>query len=191
MSPEIEPDSDPQLIRAYLRGNEHAFERLYGRYRNRLLSYLNRLVQPDYSAADDLFQQVWLRVIRNLSAYTDREKFISWLFRIAHNLAIDYLRTKNRQLTTSFEDQEPILTDETDDFRFSTDESDLTQSLSKAILTLSPEQQEVVRLRQEGVSFKEIAVIQSVPLNTAIGRMHDALRNIRHFLTRTQPGAAL
>lgn len=175
-------ESDMTLIRSYLHGSEQAFALLYARYRQRLIAYLNRLLQPDFAAADDIFQLVWLRVIQSLPSYSDRERFISWLFRIAHNLTIDHIRQRQRQKTVTLYDSDlPETPDEKNDFTLM-DDPDLHQQITDALEQLSPEQREVVILRRDGVSFKEIAVIQSTPLNTAIGRMHDALRNIRKIL---------
>lgn len=171
------------LIQAYLHGNEASFAALYMRYRTRLIAYLNRLLQPDFAAADDIFQQVWLRVIQSLGSYSDRERFISWLFRVAHNLTIDHIRRNKRRPTVEYLDND-MIDDDSDHLPFD-DSPDRMEILLEAVAQISDEQREVVLLRREGVSFKEIAEIQGVPLNTAIGRMHDAVRNIRRILRQS------
>ncbi|HOT95502.1 MAG TPA: sigma-70 family RNA polymerase sigma factor [bacterium] len=83
--------SDADLIRAWQQGDADAFDQLLQRYQRPLFAYLLRLVQ-ERNAAQDLFQETFLRVIRALPGYQERARFGSWIFGIAHHLAIDHHR---------------------------------------------------------------------------------------------------
>jgi RNA polymerase sigma-70 factor (ECF subfamily) len=147
---------------------------------------------------DDLFQQTWLKAIRQLAGYRNRDRFLSWLLRIAHNLAIDLFRTEKR----SREIDSPLDTGrfrafpaESGNVPFAKlDRKELADAIAKGIAALPAEQREVFVLRQEEITFREIAEIQKVSINTALGRMQYALRNLRQELsiwmhaTRKQDG---
>jgi len=171
--------SDNQLIKKYLKGDDRAFDELYGRYRLQLYSYLNRLAPGKSQLVDDLFQKTWMKVVANLSRYQDRQTFLAWSMRIAHNLLIYHYRKENRRYMDELPDEiscsgsvpgESLIFGE------------LSAALKRAISTLPSEQRDVVNLRQENVSFKEIATIQGVSLNTALGRMHYAVKRLRSLL---------
>ncbi len=177
----IESPLDRELITAYLKGDEGAFETLYMRYKACLFSYLNRMLQNQYTTADDLFQHLWMRIIASLPNYAHQEKFLSWALRIAHNLVMDHYRSRKVKLEVAVETFDAIVSESATPGEEMDYEVQL-QFLEEAMANLSPSQCEVVSLRKEGVSFKEIAQIQGVPLNTAIGRMHDAMRNLKKYL---------
>jgi len=180
-------ESDNELIRRYADGDNAAFDVLYERYKRPLYSYLNRLVSGRRDLADDLFQQVWLRVIAALPEYECRQRFLSWALRIAHNLAIDSFRRQERDPAPLPEDAENLLRSDVEPWA-QIDREELTAALSAAMEQLAPELREVLALRLEKVSFKEIADIQGCSINTALGRMHYALKNLQRMLNRTEYG---
>ena len=171
--------TDNQLIKKYLKGDDDAFDELYNRYRLQLYAYLNRLAPGKSQLVDDLFQKTWMKVVANLQKYEDRQTFLAWSMRIAHNLLIDHFRKENRRYMdelpeeVSCESSMPV-----ENLIF----GELSEALGKAINTLPNEQKEVIKLRQANVSFKEIATIQQVSLNTALGRMHYAVKRLRHVM---------
>jgi RNA polymerase sigma-70 factor (ECF subfamily) len=185
--PQLEAADDRILIREYLSGDTESFSILYARYRVLLYNYLNQLLNFDRVLADDLFQQTWIRALDNLSKYHDRQQFSAWLLRIAHNLVMDsYRRDKKfRQLDGG------SLDDEDNHFEPAgkgmepwreLSNTELGNAIREALEKLSPDLREVFLLRQEELSFKEIADIQKTSVNTVLGRMQYALKNLRKYL---------
>lgn len=179
-----EPERDWELISAYLSGSMTAFDQLYEQYRLPLFSYLHRLV-GNPGEVDDLFQQTWTKALEALPRYRHEQKFPSWLFRIAHNAAMDRFRrhTEHTELDASIEetlaDPQPGTLEQLTGY-------ELKQELAVAMTRLSPEQQEVILLRQQQISFKDIAIIQNSNLNTVLGRMHYAVKHLRRQLAHWQ-----
>ena len=166
---EPENSNDMQLVERCRLGDERAFEQLYARYRLPLFSYLHKLLQGEPSMVDDIFQQVWIKANRNWDKYSDQQKLLAWLCRIAHNAVMDHYR-RNRRMPT-------VELTETADFTNDTsteetvDQEAFDNALEKAIEELSDEQREVVELRRKGMSFKDIAEKQKTNLNTALCRI--------------------
>ena len=174
--------ADSELIRAYLSGNAESFEILYSRYRKPLYAFLNRLLENS-ATADDLFQQTWLKAINNFKSYENKQKFFAWLSMIAHNLAMDHFRQQKRAAEQPLEDG--ILNTHSGDGQEAwvhMSNVEFEEAFEQAVDNLPPDQKEVVILRRNGLSFKEIAEIQKCPLNTALGRMNYALKNLRNSL---------
>jgi RNA polymerase sigma-70 factor (ECF subfamily) len=176
--------TDMELINGYLSGDNLDFEVLYDRYKNRLYSYLNNMLPGQHALVDDLFQQTWLKAINSLRHYRCRNRFQAWLLRIAHNLAIDHFRKNSRQ-------PEALVIDSDDgislpDFSAmpwqALDRDELSVAIGAAIKKLNPLLREVFLLRRDGESFKEIAKIQKCSVNTALGRMQYALKNLQKLL---------
>lgn len=171
--------NDSELIQRWLNGDEAAFTALYQRYRRPLYAYLNRLTGGDVHLADDLYQQVWQRALEGLDRYREKDRFLSWLFRIGHNLAVDAFRRRQRAQEDSLERPLP---DEHESVAERWDRNVVSKALEDAIRKLNPDQREVVELRRNGVPFKEIAAIQDVSVNTVLGRMHYAVDHLRAAL---------
>lgn len=174
---------DQELLAKYRAGDVRAFEELVQKYKNPLYSYILRTVYTR-DEADDVFQEVWLRAIRNIDR-CDGRKFLSWLFRIAHNLIIDRYR-KSRPVVSLDEkkDGAPALVDNLPDkgeapFRRMID-GETGATIDRALALLPVEQKEVFLMRvQADIPFKEIARIQRVSINTALARMQYALAKLR------------
>lgn len=175
---------DHELIASYLAGDAAAFEQLYQRYRRPLYSYLNELLAGRRAAADDLFQQTWIRALDALPGYRDESRFFPWLVRIAHNLAMDFFRAPAQSRQAEAPDNleaaagpadapEPWQSLADDEFR---------ASLEQAIAQLGAEQREVLLLRRQGMPFKDIARLQATGINTVLGRMHYAVSHLRRHL---------
>ena len=175
--------SDEELILAYLEGDSDSFTVLYERYKRPLYAYLNRML-GNHAQSDDVFQQTWIRVVRRLGEYESKQKFFAWLTMIAHNLAIDQFRREKKSAELPLDDEnvavsEPVTHTEP---RMRMHNRELGKSLREAAEGLAEEQKEVFLLRQEGLSFKEIAEVQNCSINTVLGRMQYAVKNLRKRL---------
>lgn len=169
-----------RLIERSGKGDAAAFGELVGIYRRRLYSYLIKL-SGDRNAAEDIFQETLIKVWNGIKKYDDRQKFASWLFSIAHNCSIDYLRKKKLADTTFVElKEETVLTKDAQDLYSS---KELKERLDIELNQLPFKQRQVFFLRQFGeLSFKEIAEITKEPLNTVLSHMHYAVTKLRAAL---------
>lgn len=179
-------DSDEALLRRYRRGQTEALTELVERYKRPLYSYILSFT-GQRSEADDVFQEVWLRAIRAMPFFR-RRNFLGWLFRIAHNLLVDRFRRQKEtwSLEEVGEEQTP-LKDRLKDARTGPLEKlaseELGERIRRAVAALTPDQREVFMMRTEGgLTFREIARIQRVSINTALGRMHYAVLKLRAAL---------
>jgi len=179
--------SDAELIRAWQQGDPSAFDRLLLRYQTPLFTYLLRLVQ-ERSDAEDLFQETFLRVIRALPGYQERARFGSWLFGIAHRLAIDHHRKERyRRVTRPFNESgaEGLppsgVTPGSAQERLEMEELD--GRITAALRDMPVSCREVFLLRQHGeLTFREIADLLDRPLNTVLGQMRQALLHLRQTI---------
>lgn len=178
--------SDDELVQSFLKGEESAFNELYRAYEKPLYSFILRYT-GNRNAAEDLVQQVWMKVIKALPKYDERSKFGSWLFSIAHHCCIDAVRKKNPKQIEAF-DNTPVL-DKLPGEKPNPEE-ELIQFeerglLEKAIQMLPKEQKEVLLMRiYSDLPFKEISAVLNAPLNTILGRMHYAMKNLRQTITQ-------
>ena len=174
MPPDAREDwSDVELIRAFTRGDERAFETLYFRYRRQLYGFLSHLI-GNPAEVDEVFEESWLRVIEKLPRYREEGRFGAWLFRLSRNLFIDRLRRNAHHAgNVSLDDERVPEPPGSATFHpeRELDSAALEEALRRAVGALPPEQREVFLLRQQEFSFKEIAAIQKCPVNTALGRM--------------------
>ncbi len=177
MDSETVPDHD--LVKKCGDGDDEAFEMLYERYRLQLYSYLNKMLPGQAATVDDLYQQTWIRVLDNLATYREQQRFISWLFRIAHNLAVDHFRRESRFQSVDVDEHLEVPAGNPWD---QIDHEELMAALDVAITELGPDQREVLLLRQQGMPFKEIAVLQKASINTVLGRMRYAIKRLQQLL---------
>ena len=180
--------SDKELIERYQDGDVHSFELLIGRYQKQIYSYILTLVK-DKQLADDVFQDTFVKVIQTIKSkgYKDDGRFVQFAMRIAHNLVIDHFRKENRIPTveSSSEDYNYIdnvpITDHSVEQGMIVDQ--VHSDLHRMIAFLPDEQREVLRMRIfDDMSFKDIADITNVSINTALGRMRYALINLRKMM---------
>ena len=179
--------SDNQLLNAYLSGNENAITALVNRHRRRIFDYIHMMVK-DRDVADDIFQETLIRVLRfvNDGRYTENGKFKAWITRIAHNLIIDNFRQERSENTISNDEVEIDLfnniklcdgTIEDNIVRYQ-----VLSDVKKLVKHLPDNQREVLEMRYyQDLSFKEIADITGVSINTALGRMRYAILNMRRM----------
>lgn len=184
---QVTPLNDQQLISSYLEGNERAFEELLGRHQQRIYTSIYLFVK-DQSLAEDIFQEVFIKIIDTLrkGKYNHEGKFLQWALRISYNMCVDYFRRNKRRPKVSPTEtfdifdvlQSPEHNAEQNIMRSQT--HDRVRAL---VDLLPPEQREVVILRHYAdMSFKEIAKLTRVSINTALGRMRYALINIRKMI---------
>lgn len=180
--------SDQELLNSYLAGDEGAVSTLMERHKKRVTDYINLMVK-DRDVADDIFQETMIKVLKFLreGRYTESGRFLSWVLRIAHNQVIDHFRqTKQQNQVTESDAGYDILNSHK--FSDTTVEdklviSQIQDDVRKLVDYLPEEQREVVLMRYfNGLSFKEIAEMTNVSINTALGRMRYALINLRKLV---------
>ena len=185
------PLSDRDLINAYLDGDERAFEELLSRHKNKIYTSIYLFVK-DHSKAEDLFQEVFIKIIDTLrkGKYNHEGKFVQWAMRISYNMCVDsFRRNKRRPIVSPTEDFDIFDVLQVTDKNAETNiiQSELHQKVRSLVDQLPPEQREVVILRHYAdMSFKEIAQLTRVSINTALGRMRYALINIRKMIHERQ-----
>ena len=179
----MEDADDMVLIKAYTAGNERAFEILYRRYRKQLYGYLYNLMSGNASEAEEVFEETWIKVIDKLPSYRDEGKFSAWLFRVARNIFIDTVRRNKRSALPLESGDLPDVPDWSRRPEKELEEQETAAVIAGALDQLPADQKEVFLLRQQELSFKEIAEIQACSVNTVLGRMHYAVRNLKKLLT--------
>jgi RNA polymerase sigma factor (sigma-70 family) len=184
--------SDQELIQHYILGNDTCMELLVKRYKTKVYTAIYLVVQDTY-IAEDIFQETFIKVVRTFKSgkYNEEGKFKPWVMRIARNLAIDYYRKVKKMPKITGHDGEDIFDSlifhepSIEEKIISTQKEDLIRQLIKE---LPDEQKEVLILRQYGdLSFKEIAELTGVSINTALGRMRYALINLRKLVEKHAP----
>lgn len=180
--------SDKELIESYLNGNLSDFSFLVDRYQSKIYSYIVMLVK-DRQLADDLFQDTFLKIIRTIKAggYAEEGKFINFAMRIARNLVIDYFRKSSKYRMIDTEKEDFNLLDNMNDYEPSVEERMIKEQiyadLRKMVELLPCEQREVLQMRiYAEMSFKDIADVTNVSINTALGRMRYAVTNLRKMI---------
>lgn len=176
--------SDSDLVSHYKGGNEEAFEELVSRHKSRIFTTIYLIVKDKYTA-EDLLQDTFIKVVKTIKSgkYNEEGKFLPWVLRIAHNLAIDYFRKDRRYPTIVMEDGSKVF----NTLEFAEDsieshqiKSDTNALLKKLVQELPESQKEVLIMRHYmQMSFQDIAEATDVSINTALGRMRYALINLR------------
>lgn len=184
--------TDEELVTAYLEeGDDDAFRQLVERHQDRIFGYLMGMVK-DRAVANDLFQETFLRVINAMQerrgSYSQQGQWLSWVMRIARNATIDHMRKQKKwSEVPQDEDEGRSFWDTLEDESPYADEQlhreEQREWLDEHIEQLAPEQREVLLLRQEtDLTFREIAELTDVSINTALGRMRYALKNLRKMM---------
>ena len=183
--------SDRELIHAYLEGHEIAFEELFNRHKSKVYTSIYLFVKEE-SLANDIFQDTFIKIVKTIrkGKYNDEGKFVQWALRIAYNLCVDHFRKDKRNPTVAPTDEFDIfevLKDESGNAESQIIRSQTHQKVRQLVDMLPEEQREVVILRHYAdLSFKEIADLTRVSINTALGRMRYALINIRKMIAEKE-----
>jgi len=180
--------TDYELIERFVKGEESCFDQIINRHKNKVFAYISLYIR-DQALVEDIFQDTFLKVIQSVKSgkYYDNGKFLSWVMRIAHNLIIDHFRRVKQMNTVSNDDYESDLFNSRKLVEENIEDTIIKKQIQKdvreIISHLPDDQREVVILRHyAGLSFKEIAAITDVSINTALGRMRYALINLRKIM---------
>jgi RNA polymerase sigma-70 factor (ECF subfamily) len=173
--------TDEALVARIRAGDRDAFDALYERYARRLFSYLMRMLK-DRALAEDLFQEVFLEVLRVDALELRDRRFAGWLFTVARNRALTHVRNQRRRgaLTdlVSMEPERPPLSPED-----ALHQKSQLERLAAVLATLSEPHHEALLLKEVGgLTYRQIAQIQDVPEGTAKSRLHTAVKAVRSAL---------
>lgn len=175
--------TDAEQLRRYLQtGDPSAAEALFAPHQQSLSNYLRGFL-PGHHDAEDALQETYYRALRALPNYREETQFRGWLYRIAHNVAISLLRRDQRHKSTPILDELPTPLASARETAANRDDLAL---LELAIANLPDAEREVLILRlQSDLPFREIVELTGAPLNTVLGRMHNARRRLREVLTES------
>jgi len=185
--------SDKDLIRSYLAGNEKAFEQLLCQNKDRIFGYIMSKVRNE-NLANDIFQDVFIKVIKTLKngSYNEEGKFLPWVLTIAHNMVVDHFRRANKmkmisESSSSSEEYNifsvlKLLDRNVEDVLI---KDQIENDVVRLVDHLPDEQRDVLKNRIfKGMSFKDIADMEDISINTALGRMRYALINLRKLVEK-------
>jgi RNA polymerase sigma-70 factor (ECF subfamily) len=183
--------TDAQLITAYIYGREQALELLVTRHKDKIFTTIYLLVK-DRNLAEDLFQDTFLKIIKTFreKKYNEQGKFLPWASRIAHNICMDHFRKAKPERPLFWENGEQIhdlfhLSSESEGLRYERRQEQT--SVRQLVEELPEEQREVIVLRlYADLSFKEIAALTGVCINTSLGRMRYALINLKKMIVKNE-----
>ncbi len=172
-----------QLIEKCKSGDGEAYRRLMNGYRTKLFGYLWRFSDSQYTA-EELFQETLIKAWKGIKKYNEQQKFSAWLFTIAHNTAMDGLRS--RKIKNTFTNLDEVNYNQSSNNPV--DEiimKETVEIINSSINTLSQKQKTVFLLRQHGnLTFKEIADTTSESINTVISHMHYAVKKIKKLIEK-------
>ena len=184
----LEEMTDEQLALAYVEGDNRAFDLLLSRNEVKLFGY-SMFVVHDQERANDVFQETFVKVITKLQQrqYVPNGKFLAWCMRIAHNVMMDMYRDNRLQNIVETPDDNDMSKIRDEYVVFDNAENTIVRGqvmsdVKKMVNLLPPTQREVVYMRYyQQLSFKEIAELTNVSINTSLGRMRYALLNLRRM----------
>lgn len=190
--------TDEELALLYVKGNNSAFDELLSRTQTKLFTYIMFVVR-DHDIADDIFQETFVKVITRLQKgqYTDSGKFIFWITRIAHNCLMDWYRQQQTSHIIEVNEDNDLQNLKSASVMDISKETEMINEqvlldIKKMVETLPTPQREVVYMRfYQQLSFKEIADLTGVSINTSLGRMRYALINLRRMAKEHQIELAL
>jgi RNA polymerase sigma-70 factor (ECF subfamily) len=182
----IQSLTDVELIAKAISGREDGFEELVRRYQRPITNYVFRMLN-DYDASLDVTQEVFIKVYNSLSRYSSEYKFSTWLYRIAHNAAIDYIRrrspnqqsieTENKDGAYQLQIESPNPTPEQERER-----SEWRTEIEAVVKCLPAVYRELILLRHaQDLSYDEIAEITNLPLGTVKNRLFRAREMMREI----------
>lgn len=184
---------DRDLINAYVNGNEQAFEALLMRHKDKIYRFIYLKVR-DTALAQDIFQDTFIKVVNTLKAgsYNEEGKFLPWAMRIAHNLVIDFFRKSNKvrlisESSSSRDDFNIFHTLRLEDENVEDEITrvELESQMVDLIEHLPDTQRDILKMRIfNEMSFKDIAEMEDISINTALGRMRYALINLRKLIEK-------
>jgi len=178
---DLETVGEARIVAQALAGSQSAFEQIVRRYQRPVISLISRMT-GDRALAEDLAQETFVKAFRSLAAFDTTRRLSSWLFRIAHNTAIDAMR-RARPPQVPIETV-PLAADGPDEPPDPVERQELGHALEAALDALRPDQRAAIVLRYEnGLSFDEIGTILGVPEVTARSHVHRARKELARLLT--------
>ena len=181
--------NDAQLVSNYISGDERALSILINKYQSRLYGFIFSKIQ-DRDAANDIFQDTFIKVIRTLKRgnYNEQGKFLPWVMRISHNLIIDYFRKNNRMPKFKSKndfDIFSVISDDSLNIENKIVDAQIEDHVRVLLDELPEEQKTVIKMRiYQEMSFKEISESTGVSINTSLGRMRYGLINLRKMINK-------
>jgi RNA polymerase sigma-70 factor (ECF subfamily) len=182
---------DAVLVKNYVGGDENALATLIKRHQSKIYGFIYSKVS-DRDISDDIFQDTFIKVIKTLksNSYNEEGKFLPWVMRISHNLIVDHFR-RNKKMPMHRETEEfsifSIMTDNSPNVESQIITEQVETDLKRLIMELPEDQKEVLQMRMyQDLSFKEIADLTGVSINTALGRMRYALMNLRKVIEKNK-----
>ena len=179
--------TDEELVALYAEGNNEAFDILLKLHHNKVYSYIYYIVK-NKDLTEDIFQETFMKAIMTIrqGRYTDNGKFIAWISRIAHNLIIDHYRQERAENTVSPEDETLDIFNRRELSEGTIEDTivhrQIESDIRRLVKALPDNQREVLEMRYyKNMSFKEIADLTKVSINTALGRMRYAILNMRRM----------
>ena len=176
---------DSVLIDRYKSGNTYSFETLFLRHKQRIFNYINSKV-IDIDVSNDILQETFIKVFNLVKTgkYNEQGKFLPWVLRISHNLVMDHFRAIKRSKLNYNNNMNQVfsklyLEDSIKENNIISDNT-LSKVLTEMIDQLPKSQKQIVKLRfYENLTFKEIAEINNISINTALGRIRYSINNLR------------
>lgn len=182
------PNDEKELVERFQNGEQEAFNELVNRYHGKIYNLVYKYV-PNSETAKDLSQEIFIKAYRALPNFKRQSAFYSWLYRIAVNLCIDFIRQQKRGQTLSFEDlsagnnDEPAFNDVSPLPPDQIETKELGQIIGQAVQQLPPKQQHVFNLRyHDGLQLKEIAAQLDRSEGTIKAHLHHAHKRLRTLL---------
>ena len=178
---------DEMLVAQFQAGRPDAFDDLMKRYKGQIYAYLLRSVK-NYEDAEELTIEVFFKAYRALDTWKPQARFSTWLYKIAHNLSIDFHRAKSRRQTYSLDDDEFVLDEPTaidlwSNPEWEVEEKDRHRVIREAIDQLSPKQKAVFMLnRYQGLQIKEITKVLGMAEGTVKIHLHRAVKKLQTLL---------
>ncbi len=179
--------TDEQLVKAYSQGDNKAFDTLLKRHQDRIFNYILRIVKNE-DTANDIFQETFVKAILTIKQgrYTENGKFPAWITRIAHNLIIDSYRQEKSENVQSADVEDIDMLNRKELCEITIEDKIIIEQITSDVKSLIQElpelQREVLTMRYyQNLSFKEIAELTGVSINTALGRMRYAILNLRRI----------
>lgn len=180
---------DAVLVKSYICGDENALASLINRHQSKIYGFIYSKV-TDRDIADDIFQDTFIKVIKTLksNSYNEEGKFLPWVMRISHNLIVDHFR-RNKKMPMFRETEEfsifSIMSDNSPNIESRIITDQVENDVQRLIEELPEDQKQVLQMRiYQDMSFKEIADVTGVSINTALGRMRYALMNLRKVIEK-------
>ena len=184
---------DRELISLYLSGDEKAFEALLMRHKERIYRFIYMKIR-DNALSQDIFQDTFIKVVNTLKAgnYNEEGKFLPWAMRIAHNLVIDHFRKYNKvrlvsESSSKRDDFNVFHTLKLEDENVQEEMTrvELEGQMVELVEHLPETQKNILKMRIfKEMSFKDIAELEDISINTALGRMRYALINLRKLVDK-------